>query len=95
MCYASLAKVIEVRDDVALVDFGGIVREAAVGVDDVRPGDYVLVHAGLIISKVREEEMERMVDFYRQIVEEYARLVGRIPEELVDEFKRAVEELMR
>jgi hydrogenase expression/formation protein HypC len=44
-----------------VVDFGGVRREVCLSyvADEVRPGDYVIVHVGFALSKVDEEEARR------------------------------------
>ncbi|MCD6591577.1 MAG: HypC/HybG/HupF family hydrogenase formation chaperone, partial [Thaumarchaeota archaeon] len=55
MCYAIPAKVIEIRGDMGIVDFGnGVRREVLLGLVDVKVGDYVLVHAGYAIKVLDE-----------------------------------------
>jgi hydrogenase expression/formation protein HypC len=50
------AKVVEIKDNVAIVDFGGIRREARIDfVKDVKVGDYVIVHTGFAIEKLDEK----------------------------------------
>lgn len=40
-----------------LVKIGGVVRIVLVAFDEeVKPGDYVIVHAGIAISKINKEE---------------------------------------
>jgi len=56
MCYAVPAKVLEIREDVGVVDFGnGVRREVLLGLVDAKVGDYVLVHAGFAIKVLDEE----------------------------------------
>jgi hydrogenase expression/formation protein HypC len=53
MCLAIPAKVLEIRGDVAKVDFGeGVAREVNVMLVDAHVGEYVLVHAGYAIEKL-------------------------------------------
>ena len=57
MCLAVSAKVISVKGDSAVVDFGGVGRKISLGImDGVKKGDHVLVHAGFAIGKVSSEE---------------------------------------
>jgi len=56
MCLGIPGKVLEVRGNIAVVDFGGVTREVDASLEDVAPGDYVLVHVGMIIAKIDEEE---------------------------------------
>ncbi|MRR21153.1 HypC/HybG/HupF family hydrogenase formation chaperone [bacterium] len=57
MCLSLPAKVMKVDGDMAEVSVGGAVFRAGVQmVDGVRPGDWVLLHAGFAIGKMKEEE---------------------------------------
>ena len=52
------------------VDLGGIVKEVNLQlVPDAKENDYVLVHVGVAISTVDEEEANRSLDFLRQMNE--------------------------
>jgi len=64
MCLAISGKVLEEFNKgglrMARVQFGGIIREAALDyVPEAKVGDYVLVHVGFAISTVNAEEAER------------------------------------
>ena len=58
MCVALPGKVIEIKDRDAVVDFNGNQVTARAGLVDVQVGDYVLVHAGCVIQKVSQQDME-------------------------------------
>ena len=58
MCVALPGKVIEIKDRDAVVDFNGNQVTARTGLVDVKVGDYVLVHAGCVIQKVTQQDME-------------------------------------
>jgi hydrogenase expression/formation protein HypC len=59
MCLAVPAKVKKIKQDNAIVDFGGVSREISLGIlSGVKTGDYVLVHAGFAIGKVKRQEAE-------------------------------------
>ena len=59
MCVGLPAKVINIRDGMALVDASGARREiSAELLDDLDPGDYVMVHAGIAIAKINGEDSE-------------------------------------
>ena len=60
MCVALPGKVIEIKDRDAVVDFNGNQVSARAGLVDVKVGDYVLVHAGCVIQKVTQQDMEEM-----------------------------------
>ena len=57
MCVGLPAKVLTMKDGMAVVDAYGAKREiSAELVEDLEPGDYVMVHAGIAIAKITEEE---------------------------------------
>ena len=73
MCLAIPGKVksIEERYDgtvrMAKVNFGGIVKEASLEmVPQAQVGDYVLVHVGVAISIVNEEEAARTFQYLEE-----------------------------
>jgi len=52
----------------ARVEFGGVRREVSMEcVPQAEVGDYVLVHAGIAISRIDAEEAERVLDILRQL----------------------------
>jgi len=52
----------------ARVNFGGILKEASLDmVPNAKVGDYVLVHVGVAISIVNEEEAEKTFAYLREI----------------------------
>jgi hydrogenase expression/formation protein HypC len=57
MCVALPGKIIEIKDRDAVVDFNGNQVTARAGLVDVKVGDYVLVHAGCVIQKVTQQDM--------------------------------------
>ncbi len=66
MCVGLSAKVLGVKDGKALVDASGAKREiSAELLDELEPGDYVMVHAGIAIAKIEEDdesESEEILD---------------------------------
>lgn len=62
MCLAVPAKVKKIETQVAIVDFGGIFKKVSLGIlEGVHVGDYVLVHAGFAIGKVKKAEAEDLM----------------------------------
>ena len=54
----------------AKVSFGGITKEASLEMlPDAEVGDYVLVHVGVAISKVDEEEAQKTFKYLEEIGE--------------------------
>ena len=74
MCLAIPGKITEITnqlDDifrVANVNFGGIIKEVNLSmVPEAKIGDYVMVHTGLAISIVDEEEAKITFDFLKKM----------------------------
>ena len=67
MCVALPGKVIEIKDKDAVVDFNGNQGTARLGLVDVKPGDYVLVHAGCILQKVSTDEAESLNELMKDV----------------------------
>jgi hydrogenase expression/formation protein HypC len=73
MCLGIPGRILEVRDDRGLVmgqvDFGGVRREVCLAyvADEVRAGDYVVVHVGFAISRVDEAEARRTFEALREM----------------------------
>ncbi len=73
MCLAIPGKIksIENKHDglvrMAKVQFGGITKEASLEmVPHAKEGDYVLVHVGVAISVVNEEEAKKTFEYLRE-----------------------------
>ena len=59
MCLAVPAEIKKIEGKVALVDFGGVQKRISLGIlDYAKVGDYVLIHAGFAIGKVKKAEAE-------------------------------------
>ncbi|MEB3764583.1 MAG: HypC/HybG/HupF family hydrogenase formation chaperone [Desulfurococcales archaeon] len=61
MCLGIPGRVVEVRGDgIAIVEFsdGVSIETDANTIEGIRPGDYVIVHAGIIIAKLSDEQLE-------------------------------------
>ncbi len=69
MCVASPGIVKNIKDNIAEVDYNGNIVKAHTGVVDVSPGDYVLVHAGMILQKIKQKEAEDMLSLFRELEE--------------------------
>jgi hydrogenase expression/formation protein HypC len=76
MCLAIPGKIksIELQYDGALrmakINFGGITKEASLEMlPDANIGDYVLVHVGVAISIVNEEEAQKTFKYLKEIGE--------------------------
>ena len=68
MCLGIPVKVIEVGGQLAVVDVGGARREISLLLlDDVRPGEWVILHAGFAIQKMDEDEAAKTLALLREL----------------------------
>ncbi|MCL5102897.1 MAG: HypC/HybG/HupF family hydrogenase formation chaperone [Armatimonadetes bacterium] len=71
MCLAIPMRVAEISGKVAVAEVDGLARRVRVDLlDGIRIGDYVLVHAGLAIAKVDEDEARATLSLLRGITNE-------------------------
>ena len=58
MCVGLSARVVTLKDDgMAVVDSMGAKREVSAELlDELEPGDYVMVHAGIAIAKITDND---------------------------------------
>lgn len=69
MCVGLSAKVVSVKDDTAIIDAGGAQREISAGVmEDLEPGDYVMVHAGIAIAKITQSDEDEADDVMESLI---------------------------
>jgi len=66
MCLAVPALVLSVDGNQAEVDFGGASRRVNITLVDVKPGQYVIVHAGFAISVLNEQEARDSLETWRE-----------------------------
>jgi hydrogenase expression/formation protein HypC len=66
MCLAIPARVVELRDgDQAVIDLGGVRKEISLAlVEDVWPGDFVIVHVGYALQKLDPAEAEKTLALF-------------------------------
>jgi len=56
MCVGLPAKVVSIKDGMALVDASGARREVSAElIDQLDPGEYVMVHAGVAIARIDDD----------------------------------------
>ena len=77
MCLGIPGEVIEIltdRPDLARVDVSGVKRAINIGLledEDVKPGDWVLIHVGFALSKIDEGEAKAAMEFLEGIGKAY------------------------
>jgi len=75
MCLAIPGKVESITGDDPLtrmgrINFGGIIKEASLAyVPEVKIGDYVIVHVGFALSRVDEDEAQKVFEYLKQMDE--------------------------
>ena len=75
MCLAIPGKVVSISGDDPLtrmgkIDFSGVIKQASLAyVPEVKVGDYVIVHVGFALSKVDEDEAQKVFEYLKQMGE--------------------------
>ena len=74
MCLSIPSKVVKIdkEKNVATVDTMGVTRDAGLELmeeDEVKIGDYVLLHIGFIMNKIDEEDALESLQVYKEILE--------------------------
>lgn len=65
MCVGLSAKVVKVNKDTMIVDAGGARRKVSAALlNALRPGDYVMVHAGSAISKITDDDADESASLW-------------------------------
>jgi hydrogenase expression/formation protein HypC len=59
MCLSIPARIVSIEGNMAEVSAGGTIFKAGLHmIENAKPGDYVLLHAGFAIQKISEKEAE-------------------------------------
>jgi len=68
MCLAVPMKVIKIEGTEGIVQLGKVKRRVNFQLlEEVKVGDYVIVHAGFAIQKFDEEEAKKTLDLFREM----------------------------
>jgi hydrogenase expression/formation protein HypC len=68
MCLSIPAKILSIEGNTAQASVGGaIVRTSLHLVDDVKAGDYILIHSGFALQKISEEDALEMIRVIREL----------------------------
>jgi hydrogenase expression/formation protein HypC len=71
MCLAVPGKIESVDGRTAIIDFGGVKREAVIDLMEpgsIKPGVYVLVHTGFVIQIMEEKEALKTLETWREVL---------------------------
>jgi len=70
MCLAIPGKVIEINGKEATVDFGGVRRSVKIDLVTVKPGEYVIIHAGYAIEVLDEKDALETLALLEEMLDE-------------------------
>ncbi|GAB7026385.1 HypC/HybG/HupF family hydrogenase formation chaperone [Geotalea toluenoxydans] len=70
MCVAVPMRITSIDDDTAITEIDGVKREANLMLlgDEVKVGDFVIVHAGFAISRLDEEVARETLALMREVL---------------------------
>jgi len=67
MCIAVPMNVVEINGEMGVVEYSGVRRKVGLMLlEDVRLGDWVLIHAGFAISRLNQQEAEETLDLLKE-----------------------------
>jgi hydrogenase expression/formation protein HypC len=67
MCLAVPMKIIEIKGEEAVVELEGFQKEINISLmDDIKIGEYVMVHAGFAIQRVDASEIEATLEVLKE-----------------------------
>ncbi len=75
MCLSIPGKVVSIDETnpelkMGKVDFAGVKKEVCLQwLDDVKVGDYVLVHVGFALNKIDEQEAASTIELFKEMSE--------------------------
>ncbi len=77
MCLAVPMQVVRIEGGMAIAEVDGVRREASLMMlsEEIKEGDYILIHAGFAISKLDEEDAEETLRVFRELLD-----AGVVPE---------------
>ena len=72
MCLAIPARVVEIKGDVAEVDFGaGTIRDVNISLVEAKVDEYVIVHAGYAIQVLDQKAAEETLKMWNEILNKH------------------------
>ena len=72
MCLALPAQITQILDQQrALVNLGGIIKEVSIALlNEVQIGDYVIIHVGYALTRLDEQEAQKTLSLFAQMLQE-------------------------
>ena len=69
MCVGLPGRIVTMKDGMAVIDASGAKREISTElIENLEPGDYVMVYAGIAIAKIQEEDEEETEDLLEELL---------------------------
>ena len=70
MCLGIPGKILKIDGNKATTEMFGVERDISIMlVENIKVGDYVIVHAGSAISKIDEEEAQKTLELFNELRE--------------------------
>ncbi|MFH0921421.1 MAG: HypC/HybG/HupF family hydrogenase formation chaperone [Fibrobacterota bacterium] len=71
MCLSIPGKILTMKDGWAEVDINGAITRARIDLlENLKAGDYVLVHAGFAIQRYDREDAEKTLELFREMADD-------------------------
>lgn len=68
MCLGIPARIVKMNDPFADVEIGGTKKRICIDlIEDAKVGDYVIIHAGFAIQKLREKEAKETLSLLKEM----------------------------
>ena len=68
MCLGIPGIIIKIHGDTADVDFGGVIKKINISlIDDAKPGEYILAHAGFAIETMDKADAKETISILLQL----------------------------
>lgn len=68
MCLAIPGKITKIMGTKALIDYGGVQRQADISLIDAHVGNHIIVHAGFAIHILSEHEAEETLKLFEELL---------------------------
>ncbi len=69
MCLAIPGKIVSIDDDIAEIDFGGVMKKANVSMVEANVGDWAVIHAGFAIEVMDEDDAQETIRLWNEVLD--------------------------
>jgi len=67
MCIGIPVKILSIDGNIGIAEYGGVKRKIGLQLlDDIKIGDWVILHAGFAISKLDEQQAKETLELLKQ-----------------------------